>query len=180
MLTLSVHYEPLNSNSPKKCERVVKFLLFFCKRLCTMALGIRFKLINYQQSPNSFHKQINRKYLEICEGEYKLISQRDLNCLSPERSKSVKEISCYRYHIYNKLIFLLPLRKHPELLSGVLVLWETYVWKFKLSNWSDTVGSQWLKDWSLELTGSSRGVLPWRFSSVTIPVNCRKKVLRKA
>ena len=29
MLTLSVHYEPLNSNKPLKCERVVEFLIGF-------------------------------------------------------------------------------------------------------------------------------------------------------
>ena len=41
IVVLGVHYEPLNSNEPEKCERVVAFLLFSYKRICTVAFGIR-------------------------------------------------------------------------------------------------------------------------------------------
>ena len=41
MLTLSVHYEPLNSNQPYKYDHVVEFLLFSCKRLLTVTSGMR-------------------------------------------------------------------------------------------------------------------------------------------
>ena len=41
MLTLRVHYEPLNSNWSEKCECAVEFLLFSYKRLCTVAFGIQ-------------------------------------------------------------------------------------------------------------------------------------------
>ena len=40
MLTLGVHYEPLNSNSTWKCECVVEFLLVYCKDNCTVHFGI--------------------------------------------------------------------------------------------------------------------------------------------
>ena len=43
MLVLGVHYEPSNSNWPKKCEHIVEFLLISYKRPCTVAFGIRQK-----------------------------------------------------------------------------------------------------------------------------------------
>ena len=43
MATLRVHYEPINSTYPKECECVVEFLLFLCKRRCTVHLGIWFE-----------------------------------------------------------------------------------------------------------------------------------------
>ena len=46
MLTLSVHYEPWNSNRPLKYECVVEFLLFFYKRLSTVAFVLESPLIN--------------------------------------------------------------------------------------------------------------------------------------
>ena len=39
VVTLSVHYKSLNNDYSKKCERLVEFLLFSYKRLCTMAFG---------------------------------------------------------------------------------------------------------------------------------------------
>ena len=41
MLTSRAHYEPLKSNWSEKCECVVEFLFFSCKRLCTVNFGIR-------------------------------------------------------------------------------------------------------------------------------------------
>ena len=41
MLTLRVCCEPLNSNWSKKCECVVEFPFFSCKRLCAVYFGIR-------------------------------------------------------------------------------------------------------------------------------------------
>ena len=40
MITLSLHYEPLNDNYPWKCDHVVEFLLLSKKRLCTVPFGI--------------------------------------------------------------------------------------------------------------------------------------------
>ena len=41
MLTLRVHYEPLNSNWSQECECIVEFLFFSYNRLCTVNFRIR-------------------------------------------------------------------------------------------------------------------------------------------
>ena len=46
MLTLSVHYKPLNSILALKCMHVGEFLLFSYKRLCIVSSGIRAKNLN--------------------------------------------------------------------------------------------------------------------------------------